>query len=67
MKNNKEKRLETLLYNAISLLIDETFEQYDDSEKWFEMIQNELGCSAEELKGYGIEITVDGGLYSLKM
>lgn len=63
---NKEKRLETLLYNTICLLIDETFEQYDDSEEWFRMIQNELGCSAEELEKYGIKVTVDGGLYSLK-
>lgn len=61
-----KERLETLLYNAICLLIDETFEQYDDSEEWFEMIQNELDCSAEELEKYGIRITVDGGLYSLK-
>ena len=62
---NKEKRLETLLYNAICLLIDETFEQYDNSEEWFEMIQNKLGCSAEELERYGIRITVDGGLYTI--
>ena len=40
-----EDRLKTILYNAISLLIDETFEQYDNEEEWFEMIQNELGCT----------------------
>ena len=27
-----EDRLKTILYNAISLLIDETFEQYDNEE-----------------------------------
>lgn len=62
---NKENRLEVLLYNAISLLIDETFEQYDDSAEWFDMIQNELGCTAEELEQYGIKITMDGGLYTV--
>ena len=40
-----EDRLKTILYNAISLLIDETFEQYDNEEELFEMIQNELGCT----------------------
>ena len=44
-----EERLKTILYNAISLLIDETFEQYDDEEEWFKMIQNELDCTKEEL------------------
>ena len=57
-----EDRLKTILYNAISLLIDETFEQYDNGEEWFEMIQNELGCTKEELEQYGIYITVAGGL-----
>lgn len=28
-----EDRLKTILYNAISLLIDETFEQYDNEEE----------------------------------
>lgn len=62
---SKDNRLETLLYNAICLLIDETFEQYDDNNEWLEMIQNELGCTIEELEGYGIKITIDGGLYLL--
>ena len=57
-----EDRLKTILYNASSLLIDETFEQYDNEEEWFEMIQNELGCTKEELEQYGIYITVAGGL-----
>lgn len=59
---NKEERLSVLLYNAITLLVDETFEQYDDSEEWFEMIQNELNCTAEELETLGIKITIDGGV-----
>lgn len=63
---NREKRLETVLYNAISLLIDETFEQYDDSDEWFAMIQKELGCSKEELMELGIEITSSGGLDKVK-
>lgn len=57
--NNK---INTVLYNAISLLIDETFDQYDDKQEWFDMLQNELGVSAEELESLGIKITVDGGL-----
>ena len=57
-----EDRLKTILYNAISLLIDETFEQYDNEAEWFKMLQNELGCTKEELEQYGICITVDGGL-----
>ena len=56
-----EKRLRTVLYNAVSLLIDETFEQYDDSEEWFAMLQNELGSTKEELEELGIKVTVDGG------
>lgn len=55
-------RIKNILFNALSLLIDETFEQYEDSEEWFAMILKELDCSKEELKQYGIEITVDGGL-----
>lgn len=61
-KNKREQKLKTILYNALVLLIDETFEQYDDENEWFAMIQNELGCTAEELKEYGIKITVDGGI-----
>ena len=60
--NQLTHRLKVLLYNAVCLLIDETFEQYDDNIEWFEMLQNELGCTAKELEEYGIKITVDGGL-----
>lgn len=61
---NKENRLEVLLYNAISMLIDETF-QYEDSAEWFDRIQDELGCTAEELETYGIKITMDGEIYTI--
>ena len=61
-----EKRLRTVLYNAVSLLIDETFEQYDDSEEWFTMLQNELGSTKEELEELGIKVTVDGGCSQLQ-
>lgn len=57
----KQERLKNILYNAISLLINETFEQYDDSEEWFKMFQNKLGCTADELESFEIKITVDGG------
>lgn len=56
------ERIKTILYNAISLLIDETFEQYDDEQEWFDMLLNELDCTKEELEQYGIYVTVDGGL-----
>ena len=49
-----EERLKTLLYNAISLLVNETYEQYDDVEEWKAMLENELGCTFEELKQLGI-------------
>ena len=60
--------MRTVLYNAISLLIDETWDQYDGDSKqeWFEMLQNELGVTAAELEEMGIKITVDGGLETVK-
>jgi len=63
---SNEKKLKTVLYNAISLLIDETFEQYDDTEEWLTMVYNELDCTKEELASFGIVITVDGGLYKVE-
>ena len=48
-----EDKLERLLYNAITLLVDETLEQYDDVEEWKDMMCNELGCTREELQNYG--------------
>ena len=53
---DREKRLKTLLYNAISLLINETYESYADEDRkteWFDMMTRELGCSLSELKEYG--------------
>lgn len=58
----EQDRCKTVLYNAISLLIDETFEQYDDSEEWFTMVMNNLDTTKEELEELGIKLTVDGGL-----
>ena len=62
---NKENRMKAVLYNAISLLIDETFEQYDDREEWIAMLYNELGCTENEMKSFGIRITLDGGLTTI--
>ena len=53
---SREHRLEVLLYNAISLLVDETYERYADEDReteWLDMMTNELGCSVTELKEYG--------------
>lgn len=44
----KERKL-NILYNAFTLLVDKTIEQYDDIEDWKKMICNEIGCSREEL------------------
>lgn len=66
MTNEKRiEKLETVLWNAIICFVDETFEQYDDTEEWYEMIFNELCCTPEELESLGIKITVDGGIYSV--
>lgn len=62
INNDFDSRLETILYNAISLLIDETFEEYEDSEEWFAMILKELETTPEELRKFGINLTVDGGI-----
>lgn len=51
---DREKRLETLLYNAVSLLVDETYEQYDDTEEWKAMLEHELGCTCAELEQLGV-------------
>lgn len=51
---NRINRLEILLDNAISFLIDELSKYYDIDEA-FEVIQYELGCTAEELSQYGIK------------
>lgn len=49
---NENERLKTLLYNAVSLLVDETYEQYDDVDEWKNMLYNELDTTEEELKKY---------------
>lgn len=52
------KRLEVLLYNAISLLSDETYEQFDNEEEWVNWLCNELDCTKEELESFGVEFEV---------
>lgn len=52
--DDKEERLKTLLYNAITLLVDETASQYDDKNEFYKMIYNELGTTKDELKEVGI-------------
>lgn len=48
------KRLKILLFNAISLLVDETIESFDNTEDWFVWICDELDCTEEELKELGV-------------
>lgn len=53
-----EQRLRTLLCNAIALLVDQTFEQYDNTDEWKSMIENELGCTMDELRELGVYILI---------
>ena len=57
-------RLKALLYNAITLLIDETYDNYATEgmeSEWVDMITRELGCTVSDLKTYaGITVSVDG-------
>ena len=50
-----ENKFNVLLYNAISLLVDETIEEFDDTDEWLEWICDELDCTEEELKEFGID------------
>ena len=62
----KVERLKTLLYNAISMIIDETLEDYldeDRSTEWLDMMCRELVCTLSELKEYGnINVDVNGNI-----
>ena len=49
----KEERLIILLYNAFTCLADETFEQYDNTEDWLDMIKDKIGCTNDEMEEYG--------------
>ena len=51
-----ENRLKVMLYNAISLLVDETIDQFDSVGEWLDWICNEIDCSIEELEKCGISI-----------
>lgn len=62
--NPREERLKTLLYNAISMVINETLDAYLDEDmaiEWLDMMCRELGCTLSELKEYGdINVDVNG-------
>jgi len=49
-----EERLKTLLYSAVTLIADETAEQYDDMNEWHEMVYKELGTTKKELASFGV-------------
>jgi len=53
-QKTKEERLKVLLYNAITLLADETFERYDEADEWLFMICDELKTTKEELEEFGV-------------
>ena len=62
MNLNDGDKLKTILYNALELLANETGKQYEDKREWFNVIQNKLGCTAEDLAQYGIKITANGDI-----
>ena len=45
---------ELLLYNALSLLADKTYESFDNADDWLDWICRELNCSEKLLQEYGI-------------
>ena len=51
---NDFDRVKELFYNAITLIADETAEQYDDQNEWHEMVYNELGTTKEEMSKFGV-------------
>lgn len=51
MKN----KIEVILYNALSLLADETYEPFESADKWMYWVCNNLGCTEADLKEYGID------------
>lgn len=52
---NKEKRLEILLHNAISLLADKTIMEDDLFVDWVWDLCDKLGTTPTELKQFGID------------
>lgn len=58
MKQENE-RLKVLLYNAISLLADETYDGFDGKEEWLENLCVELGTNKNELKKFGVTFFED--------
>lgn len=71
MKTEREKRLETLLYNALNTIMDfkvlcdidiKDFwecEVEDNLQEWFDLMTKQLGCTVAELKEYGGLINCD--------
>ena len=52
---SNERRLKTLLYNAISLLADKTLGEDDLFVEWMLELCDELGTTPTELKEFGID------------
>lgn len=51
MKN----KIEVILFNALSLLADETYEPFKSANEWMYWVCNNLGCTEADLKEYGID------------
>lgn len=61
--NNFNERTKDLLYNALILLADTTFNEYTDGQKWLEMVYRELGATEEDLAECGISISKSGEVF----
>lgn len=61
--NNFSERTKALLYNALILLADTTFNEYTDGQKWLEMVYRELGATEEDLAECGISISESGEVF----
>lgn len=61
--NNFKERTKALLYNALVLLADTSFNEYTDGQKWLEMVYRELGATEEDLAECGISISKSGEVF----
>jgi hypothetical protein len=60
-KDTKEG-LREVLYQAIRMLVNKLSTESESPSEWRTTLLNDIGCTKEELAGFGIEITDDGKL-----
>ena len=52
---NMKNKLEVILFNALSLIADETYDAFADANEWLDWLCKNLGCTEADLKEYGID------------